>query len=193
MSVDQVLSIVLRDRDYYEKSGGGLTLSGGEPTYQFQFAKALLAGAKFHNIHTCIETAGYISPEKMQQLIPLVDCFLFDFKIYDDTLMQKYVGVSNKLILRNLGMLNKYEAPVILRCPIIPGINDSSGHFKSIAQLALMSNITKVQILPYHNYGRSKAKDIGKSCTLKIKAVPDELVEAWIKRLESMGCKAELA
>ncbi len=189
VSVDEVIAAVEKDRIYYEKSGGGMTLSGGEPTYQFEFAKALLVAARARNIHTCLETAGHVAPEKLQQLLPLVDCFLFDFKILDDNLMLTYAGVSSDVIQRNLHMLNEHNASIILRCPIIPGINDTTAHFTDITKLAKkLKNIRSVHILPYHNFGRSKAAEIGRPYHIKENAVDEPTLTRWLDQLVGLGC-----
>lgn len=188
MNVDEVLNVVIKDRAYYQKSGGGLTLSGGDPTYQFEFAQALLNAAKTENIHTCIETAGYVEQDKLEQLVPLVDCFLFDFKLADAKLMRQYVGGSMDIILNNLKMLNETDASIILRCPIIPGINDTREHFRRIADLSQMRNITKTEILPYHDFGRSKAAEIGQAWKMEEKSVDDKVANKWIEELKKLNC-----
>ncbi len=189
MSVDQVMEQVLKDRLYYEQSGGGLTLSGGEPTLQLDFTNALLESAKSQHLHTCIETAGYTTPHTLKQLLPVVDCFLFDFKLFDDTLMLTYTGVSNDLILKNLKMLADNDATIILRCPIIPGINDLTKHFRYIAELVQsMKRISKVQVMPYHNFGRSKAAEIGCRYSINKNTADIKSAEKWVKQLIDSGC-----
>lgn len=189
MSVDDVMKSVLQDRPYYVKSGGGMTLSGGDPTTQFDFSLALLQAAKRNSIHTCLETAGYVTAEKMEQLCPVVDTFLFDFKLYDDNLSRKYIGVSTNRILSNLELLNQCGATLILRCPIVPGINDTTAHFSKIVELTrLFKNITAVHILAYHDFGRNKAANIGAVYPILEKAASESDASGWIQQLRNLGC-----
>ena len=98
-SSQEIIEEVLRDKDYYKNSGGGLTLSGGEPLFQFDFAFDILKKAKQAGIHTCIETAGFVEPEKIRKIIPETDVFLYDYKITNDSDHQYYTGVSNRRII----------------------------------------------------------------------------------------------
>jgi pyruvate formate lyase activating enzyme len=194
-TVDKVMHTIQKDMPYYAKSGGGVTLSGGEPLLQFEFAYDILSASKARGINTCIETSGYVATEKLMALIPIVDLFLFDFKICDDKLMRRLVGVSNELILTNLAMLNEHGASIVLRCPIIPGINDNDHHFSKIAELVdSHKNIQSVQLLPYHDYGRSKAAHIGRSHRTNYPPAEDEIEHSWIQKLAALGCStAEFA
>lgn len=157
MSVDEVMQIVLRDRVYYDASGGGITLSGGEPTLQFDFCKELLRAAREHNIHTCLDTSGHDGEEDFAELLPLVDLFLYDYKLTSSESHLRWTGAENELILSNLEFLYRSGAAIILRCPILPGINDSQEHLEGIAALSRKyPRLRGIEILPYHDIGLYK-------------------------------------
>lgn len=162
MTVAEIMQIVLRDRIYYEESRGGITLSGGEPTLQFDFCRALLAAACEHNIHTCLDTSGHNSREAFTELLPLVDLFLFDFKLTDSQAHLRWTGAGNELILDNLNFLYRSGAGILLRCPILPGINDDREHFQAIAALnKKYPRLRGIEILPYHETGNYKFALLG--------------------------------
>ena len=157
------METVLRDLPFYEQSGGGLTLSGGEPLLQFDFAVELLRSAKEKGISTAVETSGFCK-QNITKMSKHVDLWLFDIKLFDEALHKKYTGVSNKQILENLRLLDESGADIILRCPIIPGINLEKEHFEKIAQLASsLTNILAVHLEPYHPLGISKSALLGKT------------------------------
>ncbi len=157
MSVDEVMQVVLRDRVYYETSGGGITLSGGEPTLQFDFCKALLGAAREHGIATCLDTSGHDKQEDFAELLPLVDLFLYDYKLTSSELHMRWTGAGNERILSNLEFLYESGAAILLRCPILTGINDAQEHFEGIAALSRKyPRLRGVELLPYHDIGLYK-------------------------------------
>ena len=156
-TVDEVLEEVLKDRIFYETSGGGMTLSGGEPLAQFGFAKALLQAAKDAGLHTAIETCGFTSEERIREIAPFVDLFLFDYKETDPALHKEFTGVDNAPILANLRLLDKMGKKSILRCPLIPGCNLRDEHLQGICTLAnSLENLQGIEIEPYHALGEGK-------------------------------------
>jgi pyruvate formate lyase activating enzyme len=185
MTTDAVMKIILKDKRYYEQSGGGLTLSGGEPLAQFDFSLELLKTAKENNIHTCIETSGYIDRDRLAAILPHIDLFLYDYKESDDEKHKSFTGASNRQIIDNLFFLDKTGKKIILRCPIIPGFNDCIGHFTAIAETASrLDNIVEINIMPYHPMGLSKAKRIGKQSFLSDIGFPnDEQIEGWVQSI----------
>lgn len=184
-SVSQVMGEILRDRAFYGDSGGGLTLSGGEPLMQFDFALSLLRSAKENGIHTCLETCGYAETDKLLQIAAYTDLFLYDWKCTDPALHRRYTGADNEKILGNLHALNKDGAFVILRCPIIPGINDTEAHFSGIAALAnSLDCIKAVEIEPYHALGTDKAMRLGKEQSRFPTPLTGE-PEKWISALKT--------
>jgi pyruvate formate lyase activating enzyme len=167
MSVTEVMDEVRRDRPFYDESGGGLTLSGGEPTAQPDFALALLAAARAEGISTCLDTSGAGAWARLERFVPLVGVFLYDFKVADPESHRRLVGPDNRGILENLRRLAAAGARIHLRCPLVPGVNDDDGHLAAIARLAEdVPGIKEVHLLPYHAIGRGKWAAIGRDYPL---------------------------
>lgn len=163
VSTDYVIAEVMRDFEFYKNSGGGITLSGGEPLFQFDFALDILKKAKANNLHTAMETCGFADSDKIKQIAEFTDLFLFDFKESDPKLHKTYTGVDNALILDNLSLLNKLKKDIILRCPIIPGHNDRRENYDKICELAnTLASVIGIEIEPYHNFGESKYEALGR-------------------------------
>ena len=183
MTAEAVVEEVLRDHAFYEASGGGLTLSGGELFAQFDFALSLLTLAKKYGLHTCTETCGFTETEKLRSLAPFVDLFLYDWKCTDPALHRQYTGADNQKILENLYALNDLGASVILRCPIIPCVNDNDGHFSGIADLANhLDCIKAVEIEPYHALGTDKSERLGKE-GLRFPVPTPIQVQTWLEKI----------
>lgn len=161
VTVEEVLNEVMEDKIFY-KDVGGITLSGGEPLAQPDFSLALLKEAKLCEITTCVETCGYVPYATLEKFLPFVDVFLYDYKLTDPELHKKFTGVDNVLILENLKKINAAGAKTVLRCPIIPGVNDTDEHFQGIAKTAnSLSNILNVEIEPAHTMGDMKYEQMG--------------------------------
>lgn len=183
-SVDEVLDEVMKDQPFYETSGGGMTLSGGEPLYQAEFAEALLSEAKKRGLHTAVETAGFLKTDTLLRLAEHIDLFLFDYKETDPVRHKEYTGVDNRLILENLRTLGKAGKPIILRCPIIPGYNDREEHYKGIAAMANeLATVKEINIEPYHSLGDGKYAAEGRTAA-KIETRPDEFYDDVIARIK---------
>ena len=180
--VEFIISEVLKDKKYYDKTGGGITISGGEPMAQFEFTKELLIMAKQKGIHTALDTCGYGEPEHYEEILPYVDLFLFDYKLTDEKLHKDYTGVTNKEILANLDFLYSSGASIILRCPLIPGINDNEEHLQGIKKIIRKyPELQAVEIMPYHNMGRDKANRVGMDFKLsEIKNADERDKQRWI-------------
>jgi len=178
--IDDLLAEIEKDRIFMEESGGGVTLSGGEPLMQHEFVGHLLGKLKNLGIHSCIDTCGYIPENIMLSVAKKTDLFLYDLKIMDDDLHRYYTGVSNELVLGNLKILNDQAAEVIIRFPLIPGINDHPGHINKVIRfLQQFDRIRKVDILPFHNFARSKYRRFCKPCYSDGIRVPsDEEIDA---------------
>lgn len=165
MEAQAVIQTVLEDRPFYEQSGGGLTVSGGEPLLQADFAEELLRLAKGQGVHTALETAGHVPWRAFRLVLPYTDLFLFDFKVSAEA--GHWIGADGQLILRNLKRLQEAGKRIILRCPIIPGVNDNAGHLRAIAELLISCpKIDSVELLAYHRLGMSKYAGIGREYTL---------------------------
>lgn len=186
MGISEIMDIVLADREFYEKSGGGITLSGGEPLMQFEFVLELLKTCKKQGINTCVETSGFIAHAKFSEVVDYIDVLLFDYKITNAGDHKKYTGVSNQIILENLDIAYQSGTLIILRCPIIQGINDTEEHFKGIAALdKKYPNLKGIELLPYHTIGNNKRISIGEEETLQhLETTPQELADEWLKRLK---------
>lgn len=152
-TVDEVISLVLRDKDFYQESGG-MTLSGGEPLMQGEFSVALAREAKKHGLNVCIETCGFVKRDILEQIIHYTDCFLFDYKCHPAD-YNAYTGVEFTAIEENLAYLCGQKKRVVLRCPIVPGCIRED-HFDRIGQLTQKYGIQEIEFLPYHNLGVSK-------------------------------------
>jgi glycyl-radical enzyme activating protein len=187
MTVEEVIAEVVKDRVFYQNSGGGMTLSGGEPMQQFEFARDILKSARENGLHNCIETSGCSSWERYAAILPYVDLFLYDIKETDPALHRQYTGVSNELLLENLFKLDQAGARIMLRCPIIPGLNDRAEHFQAIAGIAnRMQNVLEINLLPYHPLGNSKNQHLGKELPLTNIPIPgDAQTHEWLERVQS--------
>ncbi len=185
MPVTEVMEAVAQDRAFYQTSGGGLTLSGGEPLAQYEFSRALLRAAKAAGINTAVETCGYAPFKLYADMLDEVDLFLYDYKETDPGRHEKFTGVDNSLILANLLALDGRGKPVILRCPIIPGLNDRADHFAGIAATAnKLKHIVEIHVLPYHPLGESKSARLGRKYALADKPFPEkEIVKKWIEKI----------
>lgn len=150
-TIEQVLSVIMRDTPFYDESGGGITLSGGEPLVQAGFVFALLRDCRKLGIHTAVDTCGYASWSVFERLIPYVNLWLYDLKVMDPERHRQYTGVSNELILNNLRNLAAVRQFIHLRIPIIPGVNDDQANLQGLARFASqLSRLEKVELLPYH-------------------------------------------
>ncbi|HEY0868443.1 MAG TPA: glycyl-radical enzyme activating protein, partial [Fimbriimonas sp.] len=162
MTVEQVLAEVMRDRAFYEESGGGVTFTGGEPLTQTDFLLACLAECRANGLHTTFDTCGYAHWDDLKAAAGLSNLVLYDVKGIDDERHQATTGVSNHRILRNLYCLATLEVEVWVRVPLVPGVNDDEGSLKALGGfLADLPRRFPVWLLPYHRLGRQKRNLIG--------------------------------
>ena len=189
MSVEEVLADVEKDRPFYETSAGGMTLSGGEPLLQFDFTSALLQEAKRRALHTCIETCGFAPFDRLERLVPFVDLFLYDYKETDPGRHREYTGAPREVIVENLLRLDRLGAKIILRCPIIPGLNARDDHFAGIAALAnRLDNIREIHLMPFHPLGKAKSERLGKTAPMEESAFPEaDTVAAWVASVAAVA------
>jgi pyruvate formate lyase activating enzyme len=151
-----------RDMPFYDQSGGGVTFTGGEPMLQREFLIEILRECKRHGIHTAVDTSGYTSWNGFASIYPLVDLFLYDLKVMDEIKHQRYTSVANKSILDNLVKLSNVGAHIIVRIPLIPGINDDEINLELTGSfLASLAHLEGVELMPYHEIGLAKYKGIG--------------------------------
>ena len=156
MTVDEVLTEVMKDLPFYEESGGGVTLSGGEVLYQATFAKKLLAELKQQNVHTAIETTAWTNPLLFQDFIKDVDYLMIDLKHYDSAAHREGTKVKNEIILENLRIAKAAGKEVLIRIPVIPDYNDSLEDARHFSQLIASIGLTDVNLLPFHQFGENK-------------------------------------
>ena len=161
-TVQQVLDTVLQDLPFYEESGGGLTLSGGEFLAQPVFSENLLLAAKEEELHTCCETTGYAKPELFRKILEFLDFVLFDLKHWDAEIHRSIIGVSNKLPLLNLKAAIASGKGVLPRIPVIPGFNDSPADAAGFSARLREVGADRCQLLPFHQFGENKYALLGK-------------------------------
>lgn len=162
VTVQEVMDDVTADSLFYQVSGGGMTLSGGEPMFQPRFTLELLKAAKVKNIHTCLETCGFCAPEHLVNAVPYTDLFLFDLKTTAD-IYEQWTGVPLEPILHSLRALDEAGGRIVLRCPLIPHVNINDTHIAHIAQIAAsLKHVTAINLEPYHPIGLSKSEAIGR-------------------------------
>lgn len=192
-TVDELLAQIEIDKAYY-KDTGGVTLSGGEPMLQAEFVIELAKRLKEQRVHICMETSGFAKMALFQKVAPYIDVFLFDYKATPAEEHKKLTGVSSTLILKNLHYLNSIGKKIILRCPMIPGINDGDEHLLAISNLAGgYRMIQDVEVLPYHSLGESKCVQMGKKKKMNDqKPVTAGQKEEWMNKLQALGCHARI-
>ncbi|MCU0315911.1 MAG: radical SAM protein [Fimbriimonadaceae bacterium] len=185
LPLNEALAMALSDQAFYRRSGGGVTLSGGEPTVQHRFVSAFLHELGDRGIHRCLDTCGFLARQQLASLVPLVDLFLFDYKATGE-LHKKLMGQEADLILQNLNFLLDQKAAVWLRCPLVPGVNDQLAHLEKIASLS--QRVEKVTILPYHKSGVHKYGESGKVYGLPEATEPStEQIAVWQQQIADFG------
>ena len=183
MEVDRLLETLLKDKHFYEESGGGVTFSGGEPLMQHDGLLQLLEGSKAHGLHTTIDTSGYAGWEHIEGILPLTDLFLYDLKHMDPELHKRYTGADNKPILENASRLLESGARVIFRIPVIPGINTTPEEVDRM--LAFLNEradrMKEVHLLPFHRIAEGKYRRLNMKLPLSGLQEPDG---ALMRRLQ---------
>ena len=189
-TVDETFRIAARDRDFYESSGGGVTVSGGEALLQWEFVRELLKKCQEAALHTALDTTGYCAWEKMRQVLLHTDLVLFDVKHTDPDRHRERTGVPNDRILRNLERAASMTK-VWLRVPVVPGFNDSESEMRSTAELAVRVGVEKVSLLPCHDWAREKYRRLGRRYESDAEmgdAEPNgQIVSRWQEILGSYG------
>lgn len=191
-TVDEVMKEIDKDILFYDESDGGVTFSGGEPFFQMEFLNALVDECKKRDIHVAIDTTGYTSRENIVKIAQKADIFLYDLKFIDSKQHEKYTGVPNETIIENLKWLSENKKNIIIRIPIIPGINDGE-NLKQSAEFISTLNIEEVDLLPYHKYGVDKYKILGLKYKILEKEEPDEEnMNEILKMFKSYGLKTKI-
>ena len=194
VSVGEVLETVKRDRIYYRRSGGGLTLSGGEALFQADFAAALLEAAKQNGINTAIETTACAPFGKIEKLLPHLDYCLMDIKHMDSIKHKEFTKQPNELILENAERIAKSGVNLTIRTPVIPTFNDTEEEIGAIARFASrLPGVKEMHLLPYHRIGQDKYTGLGREYTLSHITPPEnEKMEKLQKIVQSYGLVAKI-
>lgn len=168
MTPDEVLVEIDKDTVFYDQSGGGVTFSGGEPLLQHDFLLSALQGCRARGIHTAVDTSGYTAPVVLEAVAAAADLFLYDLKLLDEERHRRFTGIPNGLILENLRRLVAWGRDVIVRVPVIPGINDDEDNIRQTGRfVASLGGITQVDVLPYHDTGIAKYQRLGEAFQLQ--------------------------
>ena len=163
MAVDEIMAVLEKDLPFFKRSGGGVTLSGGEPFRQPEpVIREILRLCAQRGMHTAVDTCGCVAWEAIEPSLEHIDLFLYDLKHLDPKAHKQGTGVTNELILANLGRIQKSGKKVIVSLPLIPGFNDSSENLTRTAVFVAELGITELRVLPYHTYGRGKYQKIGR-------------------------------
>jgi pyruvate formate lyase activating enzyme len=187
MDVYRVIEEVEKDRPFYYKSEGGVTLSGGEPLMKWNFSLDLLRRCKELNLHTVVDTSGYTKWEIIERFLPYVDLWLYDIKILDSEKHRRLTGKSNEVILNNLSKLVD-RAKVWVRLPLLPGLNDTESDLKELGLFVRKLCTEKVYLLPYHKFGVSKYDKLGRQYSFNSLPVPSQAeIERASILLASLG------
>ena len=192
-TVGEVMKKVLQDKAYYRRSGGGLTLSGGEALCQQEFVSALLAEAKANGINTALETTACLPFYMIEPQLPLIDTVLMDIKHVDSEKHERFTGMRNELILDNAKKIAKIKGDsLIIRVPVIPGFNDSENDIRAIALFAAsLGGVRQIHLLPYHRLGYDKYTGLGREYLMgDVKPPSAEKMESLRRIAEGEGLKA---
>jgi len=195
MTVDELMARIDKDRPFYRRSGGGVTISGGEPMLQYRFTKALLQECKNKGLHTCLDTSGYAKWEYYKEILKYVDLVLYDIKHMDTEQSRVLTGVPNELILENARKMAAEGTALQIRIPIIPGYNDSEENLRATSQfcLELGPAVKLVQILPYHRLGKVKYERLQKKYELaSIEPPGNDHMDHCKTLIESYGLKVQI-
>jgi pyruvate formate lyase activating enzyme len=196
MTLAEVLDAVRRDKIFYDDSGGGVTVSGGEPLLRPAFVRELFELCRQERIDTCVETCGFVEPEALLEVIPVTDHFLFDLKQMDPEAHRQYTGQSNSRILKNAALLAEHGADVLFRQPLIPGVNDSIENIEATARFlkGLGEQAARLQLMPFHRMGMSKYQALHIGYAMEsLGAAEDEQVEAVRKAYVQWGIDCSIS
>ena len=193
MTPEEVFNIIKKDIPFYRNSGGGVTASGGEATYQPVFLNALFKRCRESGLHTTLDTCGLVRWEVLEEILPATSLVLMDIKHMDSRTHKRLTGVENELILENTRKIALSQKPIIIRMPLIPGYNDSRENIRSIADFMRQIELRRIDILPYHKLGISKYKSLGKEYQLnQIELYKEEEINQIKGFLESSGLEVRI-
>ena len=194
VTVDEIMPELLSDMPYYRRSGGGITLSGGEVLCQADFARELLRECKENGLHTAVESAASSSFSEIEKILPYLDLYLMDIKHIDSQKHKEYTGVSNERILENARKIAESGVELIIRTPVIPGFNDTAEEIRAISHFArTLPGVKEHHLLPYHRLGQDKYAGLGRKYSLSdIEPPSREKMEYLLSIAETSGLKCKI-
>ena len=193
LTVAEIIKEIEKDRVFYEASNGGVTFSGGEAMCQIEALEDMARSCKEKGISVAVDTCGYAPFSSFERIMDNVDLFLYDIKLMDNELHKKYVGTDNGIILENLIKLSERGANINLRIPVISGINDDNETMESIIKFIENTNISDVNLLPYHDIAKNKYGKLGKEYKVDLMSRPsEERMEEIKKMFEKNGYKVKI-
>jgi len=188
MTVPEVIAEVTKDRVFFDSSGGGVTVSGGEPLMQPDFLETLLKACRARGLHTVLETSGCGAADVLRRIAPDVGLFLYDLKAMDPEQHQRLTGARNAQVLQNLALLAELGRPVIVRVPVIPGVNDGEGELEAISRQLASLGLRRIDLLPYHRIGSEKYRRMHQPYRMEgVEPPSPERMEALADRLRQDG------
>ena len=194
MTVSEILAEIERDVVFFEESGGGVTFTGGEPFAQLDLLEALLDACRERRIHTTIETCGAAARDSVLRIGGLADLILYDLKILDPARHRQYTGAPNRNILENLEALVAAGRPVIVRIPVVPGVNDGPSDVRAACLYLAKLNLTRVELLPYHRAGTEKYRRLGREYRMEQTKTPAaDAMDTIAAEMEAVGIPVKIA
>ncbi|MBM3190817.1 MAG: glycyl-radical enzyme activating protein [Chloroflexi bacterium] len=192
VTAGDILRRAVRMRPFFQYSGGGVTLTGGEVTMQPEFAEAVLAGCREQGIHTAIETCGACDWPTLSRLIEHTDLVLYDLKLVDDAAHRRWAGASNRQTLANLACLVEEDRAVQVRVPLIPGITDTEENLGAILRLMGDLGLRSLALLPYNEAAGAKYEWLGRAYTIEGRTQPVDVLRGWQRQAEELGIEATI-
>ena len=194
VTVEEILPEILADESYYRRSGGGVTLSGGEFLGQHEFAAELLKACKEYGLHTAVESTANAPWEKIEAVLPYIDLYLMDVKHMDSAKHKEYTGSGNERILENAKKLAKSGVELIIRTPVVPGFNDTAEEIRAISRFAAsLGGVKEHHLLPYHRLGSDKYAGLGRNYALKeIEPPTQERMEYLLEVAQESGLRCQI-
>jgi pyruvate formate lyase activating enzyme len=189
MKVSDVMKEIEKDHIFYDESAGGVTFSGGEPFMQPVFLEKLLEACNERRIRTAVETCGFVNSETLLNMGRYVDLYLYDLKAIETETHRKFTGVTNEIILRNLRQLSEVHDHVIVRFPVIPGVNDDDANVLQLGKfVSSLGGVEEIDVLPYHELGIEKYKRLGMVSKMpEVKPPSSSKTRAIVETLERFG------
>lgn len=188
MTVPEVMAEIVKDQVFFDESQGGVSVSGGEPLLQAAFVEALLRACHGQGIHTVLDTCGFADPKNIRRVSEHVDLFLYDLKLMDRERHKKFTGVPNDVILENLKILAERGSKVIVRVPVIPGVNDDRDNIGALSAFLRPTRLRGIHLLPYHRIGSDKYQRLHLTYGMNgVKPPTNEQIRAIAAQLEADG------